>query len=175
MPKRPNRRRFLVRRARRWSKPATWKTISNLLSAGADFVLEVIVENLKIKQSLMERIDAARKPGSIIASNTSGIPLKDIAAGRSEDFRQHFLGMHFFNPPRYLKLLEVIPTADTLPDVVSFISHFGEYRLGKGLSCAKTRPTSSATGLPLAPALLRSISSSTTATPSMKSMPSPAR
>jgi 3-hydroxyacyl-CoA dehydrogenase len=108
--------------------------------AGADLVLEVIVENLKIKQSLMERIDAARKPGSIIASNTSGIPLKDIAAGRSDDFRQHFLGMHFFNPPRYLKLLEVIPTADTLPDVVAFISHFGEYRLGKGIVLCKDTP-----------------------------------
>ena len=108
--------------------------------AGADLVLEVIVENLKIKQSLMERIDAARKPGSIIASNTSGIPLKDIAAGRSEDFRQHFLGMHFFNPPRYLKLLEVIPTGDTLPDVVRFIGHFGEYRLGKGIVLCKDTP-----------------------------------
>jgi 3-hydroxyacyl-CoA dehydrogenase len=106
----------------------------------ADFVLEVIVENLKIKQSLMERIDAVRKPGSIIASNTSGIPLKDIAAGRSQDFKQHFLGMHFFNPPRYLKLLEVIPTAETLPGVVEFISHFGEYRLGKGIVLCKDTP-----------------------------------
>ena len=108
--------------------------------ASADLVLEVIVENLKIKQSLMERIDAARKPGSIIASNTSGIPLKDIAAGRSDDFKKHFLGMHFFNPPRYLKLLEVIATADTLPEVVNFLSHFGEYRLGKGVVLCKDTP-----------------------------------
>jgi len=106
----------------------------------ADLVLEVIVENLKIKQSLMERIDAARKPGSIIASNTSGIPLKDIAAGRSDDFKRHFLGMHFFNPPRYLKLLEIIPTAETLPEVVQFLSHFGEYRLGKGVVLCKDTP-----------------------------------
>ena len=106
----------------------------------ADWIIEVIVENLKIKQGLMERIDAARKPGSIVSSNTSGIPLKDIAAGRSEDFKQHFLGTHFFNPPRYLKLLEVIPTADTLPEVVEFISHFGEYRLGKGIVLCKDTP-----------------------------------
>jgi 3-hydroxyacyl-CoA dehydrogenase len=106
----------------------------------ADWIIEVIVENLKIKQGLMERIDAVRKPGSIVSSNTSGIPLKDIAAGRSEDFKQHFLGTHFFNPPRYLKLLEVISTADTLPEVVEFISHFGEYRLGKGIVLCKDTP-----------------------------------
>ena len=106
----------------------------------ADWIVEVIVENLKIKQGLMERIDGARKPGSIVSSNTSGIPLKDIAAGRSEDFRKHFLGTHFFNPPRYLKLLEIIPTADTLPEVVEFISHFGEYRLGKGIVLCKDTP-----------------------------------
>ncbi len=106
----------------------------------ADWIIEVIVENLKIKQGLMERIDAVRKPGSIVSSNTSGIPLKDIAAGRSQDFKQHFLGTHFFNPPRYLKLLEVISTADTLPEVVEFISHFGEYRLGKGIVLCKDTP-----------------------------------
>ncbi len=108
--------------------------------AEADLVIEAIVENLKIKQGLMERIDAVRKPGSIIATNTSGIPIKDIAAGRSESFKQHFLGMHFFNPPRYLKLLEVIPTEDTLPEVVAFIKHFGEYRLGKGIVLCKDTP-----------------------------------
>lgn len=108
--------------------------------AEADLVIEAIIENLKIKQSLMERVDAVRKPNSIIATNTSGIPVKEIAAGRSEGFRQHFLGMHFFNPPRYLKLLEVIPTADTLPEVVKFVSHFGEYRLGKGIVLCKDTP-----------------------------------
>ena len=106
----------------------------------ADLVLEAIIENLNIKQSLMERIDAARKPTSIIATNTSGIPIKEIADGRSEGFKQHFLGMHFFNPPRYLKLLEVIPTVDTLPEVVDFIRHFGEYRLGKGVVLCKDTP-----------------------------------
>jgi len=106
----------------------------------ADWVIEAIVEDLRIKQDLMARVDASRKPGSIISSNTSGIPLKDIAEGRSDDFRQHFLGTHFFNPPRYLKLLEVIPTADTLPGVVESISHFGEYRLGKGIVVCKDTP-----------------------------------
>jgi 3-hydroxyacyl-CoA dehydrogenase len=108
--------------------------------AEADLVIEAIIENLKIKQGLMERIDAVRKPGTIIATNTSGIPIKDIAEGRSESFKQHFLGMHFFNPPRYLKLLEVISTDDTLPEVVDFVSHFGEYRLGKGIVLCKDTP-----------------------------------
>jgi 3-hydroxyacyl-CoA dehydrogenase len=108
--------------------------------AEADFILEVIIENLKIKQGLMARIDEVRKPTSIVATNTSGIPVKDIAEGRSESFRQHFLGMHFFNPPRYLKLLEVIPTADTLPEVIEFVRHFGEYRLGKGTVLCKDTP-----------------------------------
>jgi len=108
--------------------------------AEADWVLEAIVENLKIKQDLMARIDAVRKPTCIVSTNTSGIPVKDIAAGRSESFRQHFLGTHFFNPPRYLKLLEIIPTSDTLPEVTEFISHFGEYRLGKGIVLCKDTP-----------------------------------
>lgn len=108
--------------------------------ADADWVIEAIIENLKIKQDLMARIDAVRKPTSIISTNTSGIPVHDIAAGLSESFRQHFLGTHFFNPPRYLKLLEIIPTADTLPEVVDFISWFGEYRLGKGIVLCKDTP-----------------------------------
>jgi 3-hydroxyacyl-CoA dehydrogenase len=108
--------------------------------ADADWVIEAIVENLKIKQQLMEKIDAVRKKGSIISTNTSGIPVKDIAEGRSEDFKKHFLGTHFFNPPRYLKLLEVIPTEDTLPSVIKFISWFGEYRLGKGIVLCKDTP-----------------------------------
>lgn len=106
----------------------------------ADLVIEAIIENLKIKQDLMARIDKIRKKTGIIATNTSGIPVKDIAEGRSEGFKQHFLGMHFFNPPRYLKLLEVIPTDDTLPEVIEFISHFGEFRLGKGIVLCKDTP-----------------------------------
>ena len=108
--------------------------------ATADWVIEVIVENLKVKQDLMARIEPVRKPGSIISSNTSGIPLKDIAEGRSAEFKQHFLGTHFFNPPRYLKLLEIIRTQDTSPEVVEFIAHFGEYRLGKGIVLCKDTP-----------------------------------
>ncbi len=106
----------------------------------ADWILEAVVENLKIKRSLMERIDGVRKPTAIVSTNTSGIPIREIAAGRSEGFRQHFLGTHFFNPPRYLKLLEVIPGEETLPEVVEFISWFGEYRLGKGIVICKDTP-----------------------------------
>lgn len=108
--------------------------------ADADWIVEAIIENLKIKQSLMERIDAVRKPNAIVSTNTSGIPVQDIAAGRSDGFRKHFLGTHFFNPPRYLKLLEIIPTGETLPAVVNFISWFGEYKLGKGIVLCKDTP-----------------------------------
>src|SRR5687768_11459950 len=90
--------------------------------AEADWICEAVVENLQIKQDLMARIDAARKPSSIVSTNTSGIPIKDIAEGRSEEFKKHFLGTHFFNPPRYLKLLEIIPTKDTEQEVIDFLS-----------------------------------------------------
>ena len=108
--------------------------------AQADWVIEAIVENLAIKRQLMERIDLIRSTHTIISTNTSGIPVASISEGRSEGFRQHFLGTHFFNPPRYLKLLEIIPTQDTLPEVVEFVSRFGEYRLGKGIVPAKDTP-----------------------------------
>ncbi len=108
--------------------------------AEADWVCEAIVENLKIKQDLMARIDAARKPNGIVSTNTSGIPVAAIAEGRSKEFRKHFLGTHFFNPPRYLKLLEIIPTKDTDKEVVEFFSWFGEYRLGKGIVICKDTP-----------------------------------
>jgi 3-hydroxyacyl-CoA dehydrogenase len=108
--------------------------------AEADWVCEAIVENLKIKQDLMARIDEVRKPAAIVSTNTSGIPVKDIAEGRSKEFKQHFLGTHFFNPPRYLKLLEIIPTRDTDKEVVEFFSWFGEYRLGKGVVLCKDTP-----------------------------------
>ena len=108
--------------------------------AEADWVIEVIVENLEIKRKLMARIEAVRAPHSLISTNTSGIPVASIASGFSESFRQHFLGTHFFNPPRYLKLVEVIPTEDTYPEAVSAIVHFIEYRLGKGVVMAKDTP-----------------------------------
>lgn len=108
--------------------------------ANADWVIEVIVENLGIKRQLMERLDVSRAPHTIVSTNTSGIPVGLIAEGRSEGFKQHFLGTHFFNPPRYLKLLEVIPTPDTLPEVVAAIGKFGESRLGKGIVPCKDTP-----------------------------------
>ncbi len=108
--------------------------------AQADWIIEVIVESLPIKRQLMERIDAVRKPSAIVSTNTSGIPVASIAEGRSESFRQHFLGTHFFNPPRYLKLLEIIPTTETLPEVVDAVSRFGEFRLGKGIVPCKDTP-----------------------------------
>jgi 3-hydroxyacyl-CoA dehydrogenase len=106
----------------------------------ADWICEAIIEDLKIKQSLMARIDAVRKPEAIVSTNTSGIPVKAIAEGRSKEFKKHFLGTHFFNPPRYLKLLEIIPTTDTDREAVRFISWFGEYKLGKGIVLCKDTP-----------------------------------
>ena len=108
--------------------------------AEADWICEAIVEDLKIKQLLTARIDEFRKPNAIVSTNTSGIPIKAIAEGRSKDFKKHFLGTHFFNPPRYLKLLEIIPTAETDKEVVKFISWFGEYKLGKGVVICKDTP-----------------------------------
>jgi len=108
--------------------------------ADADWILEAIVENLELKRALMERIDAARKPDSIITTNTSGIPIHAIAQGRSKAFKKHFLGTHFFNPPRYLKLLEVIPGPETSRKVVKFVKEFGENVLGKGVVLCKDRP-----------------------------------
>jgi 3-hydroxyacyl-CoA dehydrogenase len=108
--------------------------------AEADWVCEAIVENLKIKQDLMARIDEVRKPNGIITTNTSGIPVSAIVEGRSDGFRKYFMGTHFFNPPRYLKLLEIIPTQNTELDVIEYFSWFGEYRLGKGIVLCKDTP-----------------------------------
>ena len=105
-----------------------------------DWVIEVIVENLAIKKSLFEKVDALRKPGTLITSNTSGIPIHLMAEGRSEDFQKHFCGTHFFNPPRYLKLLEVIPTPQTDSSVVDFLMHYGDRFLGKTTVLCKDTP-----------------------------------
>lgn len=105
-----------------------------------DLVIEAVVENLEIKQSLYERVEQHRKPGAIIASNTSGIPIHLLADGRSDDFRQHFLGVHFFNPPRYLHLVELIRTEWTKPEISCFLFGFLDQRLGKGVVPAKDRP-----------------------------------
>ncbi len=108
--------------------------------AQADWICEAIVENLKIKQGLMERIDGVRHPTAIVATNTSGIPIRDIAQGRGKGFCEHFLGMHFFNPPRYLKLLEIIPHEKTRPEVLEAMTRFGEDELGKGVVICKDTP-----------------------------------
>ena len=108
--------------------------------AECDWIVEVVVENLKIKRALFERVDGIRKPGAVVSSNTSGIPLQSMAEGRSEGFRKHFLGTHFFNPVRYMKLLEIIPGPDTDPEILDFMADFGERFLGKGIVWAKDTP-----------------------------------
>ncbi|MFD1039669.1 3-hydroxyacyl-CoA dehydrogenase NAD-binding domain-containing protein [Virgibacillus byunsanensis] len=108
--------------------------------ADVDWIIEVVVENLDIKKKVFANVDKYRKKGALVSSNTSGISVEDMAADRSEDFRKHFLGTHFFNPPRYLKLLEVIPTKDTDPKVLEFMKTFGEDVLGKGVVEAKDTP-----------------------------------
>lgn len=106
----------------------------------ADWILEAVVEELSAKRELMKRIDDLRDPSAIVSSNTSGIPLSKIAEGRSASFREHFLGTHFFNPPRYMRLLEIIPTGDTRPAVVETMRAFAEHTLGKGVVLAKDTP-----------------------------------
>jgi len=108
--------------------------------AECDWVVEVIIEQLGPKQALMERLEAVRKPGAIITTNTSGIPIALIAEGRSPEFKKHFFGTHFFNPPRYLKLLELIPGDDADPAVFAAFRRFAEDNLGKGVVVCKDRP-----------------------------------
>jgi 3-hydroxyacyl-CoA dehydrogenase len=108
--------------------------------ATCDWVIEVVVERLDIKQSLYEKVEQFRKPGTLITSNTSGIPIHLLSEGRSEDFKKNFCGTHFFNPPRYLRLLEVIPTPDTDPSIVDFLLHYGDLYLGKTTVLAKDTP-----------------------------------
>ncbi len=108
--------------------------------AECDWIVEAIIEQLGPKQALMERLEAVRKPGAIVTTNTSGIPIALIAEGRSAEFKRHFFGTHFFNPPRYLKLLELIPGDDADPEVVAAFRRFAEDRLGKGVVICKDRP-----------------------------------
>ncbi len=135
------------------SKPAAFFTadLAALVSVGnfeddlaklkdCDLIIEAVVENLAIKRQLYEKVEQHRRPGAVIASNTSGIPLKQLAEGRSEDFRAHFLGMHFFNPPRYMHLVELIRTEWTKPEVSCSMFGFLDERLGKGVVIARDRP-----------------------------------
>ena len=108
--------------------------------AEADWIIEAVVENLEVKRSLLARVEQLRRPGSIVSTNTSGLPVNQIAEGRSQDFRRHWLGTHFFNPPRYLHLLELIPGRETLPEVVELLAEFADRRLGKGVIVAKDTP-----------------------------------
>ncbi len=108
--------------------------------ADCDWIVEVVVERLDIKQDLFKKVDAIRKPGTMISSNTSGIPLKDMSKALSADMKKHFLGTHFFNPVRYMHLLEIIPGPETDPEVLNFMADFCEKYLGKGIVWAKDTP-----------------------------------
>ena len=108
--------------------------------AGCDWVIEVVVERLDIKQSVFADVEKFRKPGTLITSNTSGIPIHLMTEGRSEDFKKHFCGTHFFNPPRYLRLLEIIPTPYTDQGVVDFLMEYGDLFLGKTTVLCKDTP-----------------------------------
>src|SRR5271154_5503912 len=108
--------------------------------AEADWIIEVVAENLEIKKSLLARVAQFRKPGAIVTTNTSGLPVHLIAEGMSEEFQEHWAGTHFFNPPRYLKLVELIPGPKTLPEVIESLAEFCDRRLGKGVVVAKDTP-----------------------------------
>ncbi len=108
--------------------------------AGCDWIIEVVVERLDIKQQVFAEVEKYRKPGTLITSNTSGIPIHLMTEGRSEDFQQHFCGTHFFNPPRYLRLLEIIPTPHTKPEIIDFLMWYGDQILGKTTVLCKDTP-----------------------------------
>ncbi|MBI4904437.1 MAG: enoyl-CoA hydratase/isomerase family protein [Acidobacteria bacterium] len=108
--------------------------------AGTDWIIEAVVENLELKRDLWKRVEGVRRADSIVSTNTSGIPLAHLSEGFSESFRKHFLGTHFFNPPRYLHLLELIPGADTDPEILRFVADFCDRRLGKGVAPCKDTP-----------------------------------
>jgi 3-hydroxyacyl-CoA dehydrogenase len=108
--------------------------------AQCDWIIEVVVERLDIKQKIFTQVEQFRKPGTLITSNTSGIPIHLMAEGRSEDFNRHFCGTHFFNPPRYLRLLEIIPGPKTDPAVIDFLMHYGDLYLGKTTVLCKDTP-----------------------------------
>jgi 3-hydroxyacyl-CoA dehydrogenase len=137
----------------RKSKPAAFfdASLSRLVTVGnfdddlkrladVDWIIEAIVENLDIKRSLLKKVDAIRKPGTIVTTNTSGLPVAKIAEGFSEDFRRSWFGTHFFNPPRYMRLLELIPTPDADRALIEAVTHFCDTQLGKGVVLAKDTP-----------------------------------
>jgi 3-hydroxyacyl-CoA dehydrogenase len=137
----------------RKSKPAAFfePSLAKLITVGnfeddlkklgeVDWIIEAVVENLDIKRALLEKVNSARKPGTIITTNTSGLPVGKIAEGFPEDFRRSWFGTHFFNPPRYMRLLELIPTSDTDRALLESVASFSDVRLGKGVVYAKDTP-----------------------------------
>ncbi len=135
------------------SKPAAFfrKGLEKLITIGnfdddmkmiadADWIIEAVAENLEIKRALLKKVEAVRKPGSLVTTNTSGLPVHSIAEGFSDDFRKHWFGTHFFNPPRYMRLLEIIPTPEADPAAMESVAHFCDVRLGKGIVYAKDTP-----------------------------------
>jgi 3-hydroxyacyl-CoA dehydrogenase len=108
--------------------------------AEVDWIIEVVVEDLEIKRSLLKKVEQYRKPGTIITTNTSGLPVAKIAEGFSTDFRKAWFGTHFFNPPRYMRLLEIIPTAESDPALIEAVANFADIHLGKGVVMAKDTP-----------------------------------
>uniref|UniRef100_UPI0040480069 3-hydroxyacyl-CoA dehydrogenase/enoyl-CoA hydratase family protein n=2 Tax=Roseivirga sp. TaxID=1964215 RepID=UPI0040480069 len=108
--------------------------------AGVDWIIEVVVERLDIKKIIFDQVEKYRKPGTLITSNTSGIPMHLMCEGRSEDFQKHFCGTHFFNPPRYLRLLEIIPGPKTDPAIIDYLMHYGDLYLGKETVLCKDTP-----------------------------------
>lgn len=110
------------------------------LLADCDWIIEAVAENLEIKRGLLRKVEGIRKPGSIITTNTSGLPVASIAEGFIPDFRRHWFGTHFFNPPRYMRLLEIIPTPETDPAAIAAVAHFCDVRMGKGIVVAKDTP-----------------------------------
>src|SRR5438094_3817149 len=135
------------------SKPAAFfePSLARLVTVGnfeddlgklveVNWLIEAVVENLELKRELLRKVEAVRKPGTIITTNTSGLPVAKIAEGFSDDFRRNWFGTHFFNPPRYMRLLEIIPTPDSDRAAMEAIAHFCDVRLGKGVVYAKDTP-----------------------------------
>ncbi len=130
---------FFTPQAARLITPGNFE--DNLAWCGdVDWIVEAVAEKLEIKRALFERVEKVRKPGTIVTSNTSGLPIHAIAEGHSEDFQQHWAGTHFFNPPRYMKLVELIPGPKTRPEVLASLDEICDLRLGKGVVVAKDTP-----------------------------------
>src|ERR1700719_1431544 len=141
------------RDAAKKSKPAAFMeaSLSRFITVGnfeddlkrlaeVDWIIEAVVENLDLKRALLRKVEAVRKPGTMVTTNTSGLPVGRIAEGFSEDFRRSWFGTHFFNPPRYMRLLEIIPTPETDRAAIEAVARFSDIHLGKGIVLAKDTP-----------------------------------